>query len=191
MEMTGTDKMALNTLYNCETVSSRVIMQYLKEENTRVKREFKQMKNKPFVVQCAWQDYWKTPYSVITFDRITYEAFVGGSGGNGGLDINTGVFTVGFSGVWAVTYSIQSWQYSGEYNQAWLFINGERIAESYHNTEYYDSCCGQYEGHIQSLGSRTLYMRLESGDTVSLRSGTVGHGLYQVTLCFQLAQVDS
>ena len=181
--MTGTDKMALNTLYNCETVSSQVLMQFMKEENARVSREFKQMKNKPFVVQCAWQDYWKTPYSVITFDRITYEAFVGGSGGNGGLDINTGVFTVGFSGVWAVTYSIQSWQYSGEYNQAWLFINGEQISES----EHY-----QYNGDMagdDSLGSRTLYMRLESGDYLTLKTGTIQY-LSQITLCFELVRGD-
>ena len=149
------------------------------------------LKSAPFAFQCAWQDGpWVDENSVITFDRLTYDGI---SGGNGGLDINTGIFTVdqGFSGVWSITYSIKSVEYNGEHNQAWLFINGERIAESYHNTEYYDGCCGQFEGHIQSLGSRTLYMRLEAGDTVSLRSGTVGHGLYQITLCFHLAQVDS
>ena len=71
-------------------------------------------------------------------------------------------------------------------NKAWVFVNGEEIPESEHDTYYYDS-----EGHVSSLGSRTLYMRLEAGDTLSLRTGEVGYGLWQISLCFELAQVDS
>ena len=153
-----------------------------------------QVRNPPFAFQCAWQNSWHDSDSVITYDRLTYDGIGGGSNFNVSrcLDINTGVFFVdkGFSGVWAVTFSIKSVEYNGEHNQAWLYINGEQIAESYHNAGYYDDCCPQYEGHVQSLGSRTLYMRLESGDTISLRSGTVGHGLYHITLCFQLAHSD-
>jgi len=46
-KMTGTDMMALNTLYNCETVSSQVILQFMKEENARVNSQLKQLKTKP------------------------------------------------------------------------------------------------------------------------------------------------
>ena len=91
----------------------------------------------------------------------------------------------GYSGVWQVSFAIRSAQYSGETNQAWLYINGEQIEESRHNTYYYDS-----EGHVASLGSRSLYMRLESGDTISLRTGEIGYGLWHITLCFELAQSD-
>ena len=56
--------------------------------------------------------------------------------------------------------------------------------ESQHNTYY------RGEGEAQSLGSRSLYMRLEAGDTISLRTGQLGHGLFQITLCFELAQFD-
>ena len=144
-----------------------------------------QVRNPPFAFQCAWQDGLTSDNSVITYDRLTYDEISGGSIYNvtGGLDINTGVFTVGFSGVWAVTYSIQSWQYSGEYNQAWLFINGEQISES----EHY-----QYNGDMagdDSLGSRTLYMRLESGDNLTLKTGTIQY-LSQITLCFELVRGD-
>ena len=45
-------------------------------------------------------------------------------------------------------------------------------------------------GRVGSQGSRSLYMRLESGDTISLRTGNVGFGLYQISLCFELAQSD-
>ena len=91
----------------------------------------------------------------------------------------------GYSGVWQVSFAIRSAQYSGETNQAWLYINGEQIEESVHWT-YYDGS----GGHVSTLSSRTLYMRLEAGDKISLRTGKVGYGLHHITLCFQLAQVD-
>ena len=149
-----------------------------------------QVRNPPFAFQCAWQGGpWGAANSVITYDRLTYDKISGGSIYNvtGGLDINTGVFTVGhgFSGVWTVSYSIRSRQYSGDYyNQAWLYVNGERIEESYHGTYYSGS-----EGYVQELGSRSLYMRLEAGDTISLRTGYIG-SLLDITLCFELAQFD-
>merc|ERR1712218_734081 len=125
-----------------------------------------QVRNPPFAFQCAWQDGWGADNSVITYDRLTYDEISGGSIYNvtGGMDINTGVFTVGqgYAGVWEISYTIKSHQNSGEYNQAWLYINGELIEESYHNTAYIGS-----EGYVVSLGSRSLYMRLESGDTIS------------------------
>jgi len=43
-EMTGTDMMALNRLYGCETVSDTVMMKFLSEENNRVNVELKQLK---------------------------------------------------------------------------------------------------------------------------------------------------
>ena len=36
----------------------------------------------------------------------------------------------------------------------------------------------------------SLYMRLESSDTISLRTGVVGYGLRYITLCIELAQFD-
>ena len=142
----------------------------------------------PYAFQCAYQDSWSADYSVITYDRLTFDEISGGSIYNvsGGLDITTGVFTVGhgFSGVWTVSYSMRSYQSSGEYNYAWLYINGEQIEESEHVTYYSGS-----EGWVGSLGSRSLYMRLEAGDTISLRTGLIEE-LAKITLCFELAQFD-
>merc|ERR1711997_413572 len=94
-----------------------------------------QVRNPPFAFQCAWRNgFWTEANSVITYDRLTTDEMSGSSMYNvtGGLDINTGVFTVGqgFSGVWTVIYSIQSNQKSGEQNLAWLTNNGEKIGES-------------------------------------------------------------
>ena len=79
-----------------------------------------EVRNTPFVFQCAWKEGpWTGDHSVITYDRLTSDEM---SGGDGGLDINTGVFTVGqgLSGVWAVTFSIKSVEENGEHNQAWV-----------------------------------------------------------------------
>ena len=76
-----------------------------------------QVRNPPYAFQCAYQSYWPTDDTVITYDRLTYDEISGGSIYNvtGGLDINTGVFTVGhgFSGVWTLTYTMRSYQSSG------------------------------------------------------------------------------
>jgi len=150
-----------------------------------------QVRNPPYAFQCAWKyGVWSPDNSVITYDRLTYDEISGGSIYNvtGGLDINSGVFTVGqgYSGVSQISYSTRSTQFSGQENEAWLYINGEQIEESYHRTAY-----GGSDGGVASLGSRSLYMRLESGDTISLRTGTVGFELAYITLCFELAQFDS
>ena len=62
-------------------------------------------------------------------------------------------------------------------------LNGVSIDESYHYT---------YNGnsdYFYSLDSRTLHMRLEEGDQVTLRTGTI-HALYSITVCFQLSQFE-
>ena len=81
--------------------------------------------------------------------------------------------------------SIESVQQRGEINVAYLIINGEKIEGSRHYTYY-----GGSEGHVSSLGSRSLYMRLEAGDTISIRTTSDINALYRITLCFELVQFD-
>ena len=68
------------------------------------------VRNPPFAFQCAWQVRWTADYSTITYNRLTFDSMSGGSNHNssGGMDITTGLFTVGpgFSGVWTITYTI-------------------------------------------------------------------------------------
>merc|ERR1712154_20346 len=143
----------------------------------------------PFAFQCAWHGgYWTADNSVITYDRLTYDEISGGSIYNvtGGMDINTGVFTVGqgYAGTWEISYSMRSAMDNAEFNYAWLYINGEKIVESQHLTQ-----SGRNGKYFESLSSRSLYMRLESGDTISLRTGDI-RILADITLCFNLAQFD-
>merc|ERR1711997_1274355 len=196
LEVKMTNIMDRMTRMEAEMVAREEMMEVLKDametKDKRIAVLEDQVRNQPFAYQCAWRNgFWTEANSVITYDRLTTDEMSGSSMYNvtGGLDINTGVFTVGrgFSGVWSVIYSIQSNQKSGETNQADLYINGEKIAESHHGTRYNSGSAGE----VLSLGSRTLYLRLEAGDTISLRTGTVGEGLWQITLCLSLAQFDS
>ena len=74
-------------------------------------------------------------------DRLTFESTSGLKKRkvSRGLDIRTGVFTVeeGHGGIWSVSYSIKSQQHSGESNIAYLYLNDQRIEESYHFTSYW------------------------------------------------------
>ena len=83
-----------------------------------------------------------------------------------------------------MTYSIKSRQKSGyTHNKAWIYLNNVKIEESQHNANNYNS------GNVYSLGSRTLHMRLEEGDQVTLRTGEI-NWLYHITVCFELSQFD-
>ena len=75
--------------------------------------------------------------------------------------------------------------------QAFIHINGERIEASQYWASYFES-----NGRISSLGSRTLHLHLDAGDTLSLTTGDEGHygvfsGLWYITLCVELKQADS
>merc|ERR1711874_435179 len=135
--------------------------------------------------ECAWREEW----TGVTLDNsnITYERLLFSQAGQevegAGLDINTGVFTAPYSAVWTVSYSATSVQYSGDIIQAFIHINGERIEASQYWASYFESA-----GRISSLGSRTLHLGLEAGDTLSLATGDEGHygvfsGLWYITLC--------
>ena len=67
---------------------------------------------------------------------------------------------------------------------AYLYINGSPLTEFKYLTYYKRS-----KGEVGSLGSRTLFIKLNKGDKVTLQTDTMtGDALYQNTLCFHLAQ---
>ena len=193
-EMTGTDKMALNSLYDCESVSSKVIMQFMREENNRLNMEIRKLKSEDsqikndlrplriFSYQCAHKNRWTAANSIITYDKLMISSM---SGMSGGLDINTGVFTAGQGGVWSVSYSFKSRHFSGD--EAVLYLNGANLMESFHDTFH----AGSSRGEVRSVGGRTLYVRLEAGDSLSLDTASLRNGgLYEITLCFELTRAD-
>ena len=152
------------------------------ETDVQLMEMMDQVRNPPFAFQCAWQSGLVTAEnSVITFERLSYSSMFGVTGG---LDISTGVFTAGYNGVWTLSYATHSEQGGGDVNSVYLYLNETKVEESVHYT--YNS--GGSE-HFQTLGSRTLHLRLEVGDVVTLRTGRL-QDIGGITLCFELAQFD-
>ena len=145
--------------------------------------------------ECAWREDFTGFYldnSNITYERMLYSNTGDGSPDveGAGLDINTGVFTAPFSGVWTINYSTTSVQYSGDIIQAHLRINGQTIEASQYWASYLEST-----GRIASLGSRTLHLHLAAGDALTLATGDQGHfgefsGLWYITFCVELKASD-
>ena len=141
----------------------------------------------PYSFTCGWREQWVLDNSNITYERLLYSA---SSDLNGGLDITSGVYTAWISGTWSITYSSTSVQYSGDIIQAFVYVNGEMLLESQYWASYFES-----SGRVSSLGSRTLHLHLNAGDTVTLGTGDQGHygefsGLWYVTFCVELKQTD-
>ena len=89
-----------------------------------------------------------------------------------------------FNPITKVVSSLPTYQiFLGARNVVWLNINGEQIDESV----FYTSCWGSCD--LYSLGSRTLYVRLVEGDTITIRSSEIFR-LSTINICFQLAQYD-
>ena len=86
--------------------------------------------------------------SIITYERLVYSV---SNKVHEGLNISTGVFTAGYTGVWTVSFTIKSGQQSGEDNEVWLEVNNQALDWSLHYTYYRES-----EGYVAMLGSRTL-----------------------------------
>lgn len=141
------------------------------------------IRRSPVAFQCGWRrNDWTEDNSTITFDRLTISSL---SGVGGGLDTYTGVFTAGFSGIWSVTFTVRSFKPKTEANNTvWLDLNGEKVEETLLLTYYLGP-----EGYVGSQESRTIYLQLDKGDEVSLKTGEV-YSLSYITLCFELAHFE-
>ena len=138
--------------------------------------------------ECAWREEWTGFYldnSNITYEQMLYSNRGDSAVEGAGLDINTGVFTAPFDGVFTINYSTTSVQYSGDIIQAHLRLNGQTIEASQYWASYLEST-----GRMASLGSRTLHLQLTAGDSLTLSTGDQGHygefsGLWYITLCVE------
>jgi len=169
-----TEKQVLENKVN--SLESRIIK--LENDKTSKERRLTKIENKPYAFQCAYQNKWTAETSTITWEKFTTNLM---RGVTGGLNLSSGEFTVGHSGVWEVTYTLRSANEREEWSRAYLYINGRRLSESEFHTGWFDS--------VFSMGSRTLFIKLNRGDKVTLQTtGLRGSGLYLNTLCFHLAQ---
>ena len=89
----------------------------------------------------------------------------------------TGVFTVPVTGVWQVSFSLQSAVDSGQYNYVFIYHNQQKMQETEHDThsQYY---------WVHSTGGRELITRAERGDTFHLGTARMDYKLFKIITCF-------
>lgn len=76
----------------------------------------------------------------------------------------SGIFTLPVPGAWRVTYSLWSQVDSGDFNFAWLLLNGKKfLSESVHRTSS-KSC------KVDSTGGRMVILEASAGETIELRT---------------------
>ena len=143
---------------------------------------------------CGYQNYWDAASSTITYDSLTFSDSNMEMTGTP-LDINTGnyshmcyyyldfdichisgIFTVPETGVWRMSFSMESRVYSDEDNIAYLSLNGEGVDESEHRT-YSQS------GVVQSTGGRQVTRELTAGDNIEIRATRMDGEYRRILFC--------
>merc|ERR1712210_365635 len=143
------------------------------------------LRDLPFEMVCAYQSKWDK-VGVISYDRISVEFNNSDlpGGGDGTMNIETGVFTTVTSGYYIVTFSASVAVEPGEYTWMYLYHNGVRVEESLFETWMQVGSSGDY---IEDQGSRTVILHLLAGDTLDLRT-TINSGyVFHLTLCLYMA----
>ena len=188
--LTASQKIALNSLYQCPVINSNILTQFMREEKERVDRRLKRLeemyedlrmevRKPPFVYQCgSYHDEWCSKDSTVTYSSLLHSSM---SKVEQGLNITSGIFTAGLSGTWRVSFSMRSALGSGQSNTAHLYLNNRPVSGS----RFRDTVNG---GNLQSMGSRTLLLQLEAGDQISLRVGRLGWCFADIIFCVELAE---
>ena len=80
------------------------------------------------------------------------------------------------SGEWRISYSLQSRVYSGDYNIAFLFINGEELDDTIHFIL-------SETGEGQSTGGREVTMEASAGDKIEFRVTRMDGDHWRIIFC--------
>merc|ERR1711942_539938 len=95
--------------------------------------EVRKTRGLPYVMTCAYKTSWSTPSATITYDSIfsDYKNSDDVNGGDGVMDIKTGVYTViKPAGYYTITFSGRAVLQQGEYLYMYLYHNGTKVPES-------------------------------------------------------------
>ena len=80
------------------------------------------------------------------------------------------------SGAWKLTYSMQSTVYSGNNNICYLYLNGEKLDETRHNT-YSQS------GRVHSTSGRVVTLEASAGDKIEIRATRMDYVYNDILYC--------
>ena len=93
----------------------------------------------------------------------------------------SGVFTAPRAGVYLITFSYRGYNAHGKRTEVYMYKNGGRLDETRFLTYYTGS-----SGQLDSTGGRSVYQRLEAGDTLTLQTDdTLTGDMTWIIFCVQ------
>jgi len=157
---------------------------------TEIVRDVSFLKNPPHYHICVYQHFTSVRSSNVQFQKELYSDcnMCDGEEGNSpaNFDLASGVYTNGWPGTYTVTWDLWAGDDHGEpWVEIYLQKNGVNIEESYHASVYTGS-----SGYVDDQGGRTMILRMESGDTLSLRCQDCSAHVYDITFCVSLNTFD-
>jgi len=146
---------------------------------------------------CAQRNSWPSiRNATITFDYLTadFNNADSASGADGQLDIVTGLFTSLTAGVYEVTFSgVSVISPGGETESSsdqyfYLMHNGESEGDE---AEWWSRADPGNVGDTYDMGSRTVILMLQLGDTLSLKTGGAYYNGFidNLTFCVKLLAI--
>jgi len=161
------------------------------------KLEARVSKESAYLMTCAQKSSWPTiRNATITFDYLTadFNNADNAGGADGQLDIVTGLFTSLTAGVYEVTFSgVSVISPGGETDSSsdqyfYLMHNGESEGDQ---AEWWSRADPGNIGDTYDMGSRTVILMLQVGDTLSLKTGGAYYNGFidNLTFCVKLLAI--
>merc|ERR1711978_533481 len=118
----------------------------------------------PYLAVCAYKQVWEPEIleTTITFDKFlaNFNNADQPGGGDGQLDLNTGVFTCLTAGHYTISYTASAGNWGDglvRVHQIYLYLNGEQVPESYWRQELGEGGSDSESNGLKwSFASRTL-----------------------------------
>ena len=103
---------------------------------------------------------------------------------NASHDHILGIFTSPKSGVWLVSFNMVTTSRSRGSNRVYVYVNNKKLG----STEYRVKASNPYE-YIASSGGRTIFLNLNRGDTVYLKTDEVSDRVWNIISCFHFVSI--
>merc|ERR1711915_762580 len=150
-------------------------IQKLKVKDEELVKDVSFLKSPPVYHICVYQTYTSATSSNVPFEKTVYSQC--NNCQNANFDLASGVYTNGWPGTYTVTWDLYAGNNDGDpWLEIYLKKNGEIIQESEHWSYYSGS-----SGVVLDQGGRTIILRMETGDELSLYCSDCSTGVGRIT----------
>merc|ERR1719357_2505076 len=159
-------------------------IQKLKVKDDELVKDVSFLKSPPVYHISVYQSGTRVTGSNVPFEKTLYSQC--NNCQNANFDLASGVYTNGWPGTYTVTWDLNALDTAGDYAvYIYLMKNGETIEESDHASYYSGS-----SGYARDQGGRTMILRMETGDQLSLYCDNCSASVWDVTFCISLTTAD-